>query len=66
MNTEQMRSNYIENLIQYIKMEYFDDLPEILSQEMVEYLNSCFEKATCLPNAAGGFCDLYKTRKENE
>jgi hypothetical protein len=65
MNAEQMRINYIDALLQYIKMEYFENLPEALSQEMVDYLNECFDNLTCYPNAAGRFCELYKTQKED-
>jgi hypothetical protein len=46
-------------------MEYFENLPEALSQEMVDYLNSCFDNMTCYPNAAGKFCELYKTQEED-
>jgi hypothetical protein len=64
MNVDQMRECYIEALMDYIKMEYSENLPETLSDEMVQYFKECFNKMTCYPNAAGRFCELYKTKKE--
>jgi hypothetical protein len=60
MNAEQLRMNYIDALMQYIKMEYFEDLPDTLSQEMVDYMNGCFDNLTCYPNASGRFCELFQ------
>ena len=48
----------------YIKMEYSENLPETLNDEMIEYFNECFNNMICYPNAAGRFCQLYKTQKE--
>ena len=64
MNVDQMRECYIEALMDYIKMEYSENLPETLSDEMVQYFKECFNNMTCYPNAAGRFCELYKPKKE--
>lgn len=64
MNADHLRNCYIDALMDYIKMEYSENLPETLNDEMIEYFNECFNNMTCYPNAAGRFCQLYKTQKE--
>ena len=61
MEIELHRAFYIQAVIDYTREEYdLETMPEVLSQEMIDYLNQCYETLMCYPNAAGKFIELFR------
>lgn len=46
----------------YIDWEY-DNIPEVLTSEMEEYLRESYNRQESIPNAAGGFAEAFLKAK---
>lgn len=56
---------YFKGVLDYVYQEYdLDDMPDHITDEMNDYLEKCFESMMCYPNAAGEFCEIFKTKYE--
>lgn len=59
------KAYYFEGVLEYIACEYDSDgLPDRITDEVQTYLEECFAALVCYPNAAGKFCELFRTTSE--
>lgn len=49
-------------VMSYIDAEY-DNIPEALTSEMEEYFREAYNRQELIPNAAGGFAEIFLKAK---
>lgn len=68
MNDDMIRrAYYIQGVLDYVRSEYeTDNLPQTLTEELLQYLDECYSTMMCYPNASGKLVELFRTVEKSD